>query len=215
MKQKILTFLTRYKKLLIIVASVIILTPALLVLLAYALIEPYKKDIVSLDKVEHRRVGLVLGAGVAPNGKPYKELRARLDLAAEALRQGKVDKLLLSGDNRFQFYDEPTAMLRYMVKEKHIDKSKLQVDFAGRSTYESCERTAKIFDQHKITIISAKSHLPRAIYLCKQFGIESQGVATNIEANNSFRREALARVKALINVYVYGERTVLGSRISM
>lgn len=215
MKQKLLTFLTRNKKILVVSASVIILFPVLLVLLAYALIEPYKKDIVDLDRAEHRHVGLVLGAGVAPNGKPYKELRARLDLAAEALEQGKVDKLLLSGDNRFEYYDEPTAMLSYMVQEKHIDKSKLQVDFAGRSTYESCERAAKVFDQREIIIISAKSHLPRAIYLCKQFGVQSQGIATNIEANNSFRREALARVKALINVYVFGERTVLGSQISM
>lgn len=215
MKQKILAFLVRYKKPLIITSSVIILTPVLLVLLAYMLIEPYKKDVVSLQDAEHTHVGVVLGAGVAPSGKPYKELRARLDLAAKVLEQGKVDKLLLSGDNRFEYYDEPTAMLNYMVQEKHIDKSKLQVDFAGRSTYESCERTAKIFGQHKVIIISAKSHLPRAIYLCKQFDIQSQGIATNIEANNSFRREALARVKALINVYVFGERTVLGSRISM
>jgi SanA protein len=215
MKQKILTFLAGHKKQLIVTASVIVLAPVLLILLAYALIEPHKKDIVDLDKAEHRHVGLVLGAGVAPNGKPYKELRARLDLAAKALEQGKVDKLLLSGDNRFEYYNEPQAMLNYMVQEKHIDEDKLQVDYAGRSTYESCERTAKVFGQQEITIISARSHLPRAIYLCKQFGIQSQGLATAVEANNSFRREALARVKALINVYIYGERTVLGSRISM
>jgi vancomycin permeability regulator SanA len=215
MKQKILAFLNRYKKLLTTVAAVIILSPLLLVLLAYALIEPYKKDVVDLQNVEHAHVGLVLGAGVAPNGKPYKELKARLDLAAKALEQGKVDKLLLSGDNRFQYYDEPTAMLNYMVQEKHIPKDKLQVDFAGRSTYESCERTARVFGQHKVVIVSARSHLPRAIYLCKQFGVQAQGIATDIEANNSFRREALARVKALINVYVFGERTVLGSRIQM
>jgi vancomycin permeability regulator SanA len=215
MKQKILAFLKRHKRFLTTAVAVIVLSPLLLVLLAYALIEPYKKDIVDLQNVEHTHVGLVLGAGVAPNGKPYKELKARLDLAARALEQGKVDKLLLSGDNRFQYYDEPTAMLNYMVQEKHIPKDKLQVDFAGRSTYESCERTARVFDQHKVVIISARSHLPRAIYLCKQFGVQARGIATDIEANNSFRREALARVKALINVYVFGERTVLGSRIKM
>jgi len=217
MKQKILTFLVRYKKWLIGLAAAAVLAPVLLILLAYVIIEPYKNDVVSMNSAKHTHVGLVLGAGVThtKEPKPYKELKARLDLAAQALEAGKVDKLLLSGDNRFKNYDEPTAMFNYMVNEKHIPKSKLQPDFAGRSTYESCERTAKVFGQHDVIIFSARSHLPRAIYLCKQFGVHAQGVATDVEANNSFRREALARVKALLNVYVYGEHTVLGSQIKM
>lgn len=166
---------------------------------------------------KHAKVGLVLGAGITKNGKPFKELQARLDTAADALNKGYVDKLILSGDNRFEYYDEPTAMENYLVNTKHIPKSKLQPDFAGRSTYESCERAAKIFGQKDkpIIIFSAGSHLPRAIYLCRDFGIEAYGIANNVEANNATRREILARTKAIMNVYVKGEPTVLGAPIRM
>lgn len=158
-------------------------------------------------------VGLVLGAGVNPQGKPYKELQARLDVAAEGLQKGWVKKLILSGDNRVSHYNEPIAMKNYLVNEKRIDPAKLAPDYAGRSTYESCERARKIFGQTRLVIFSAGSHLPRAIYLCEHFGIESFGVSSQVEANNSGRREILARVKAVYNIYIRGEKTVLGEQI--
>lgn len=110
MKQKAISLAVRYRKWLIAAAVVVVVAPIAVVLLAYILIEPYKKDIVSIQNVQHQHVGLVLGAGVTKDGKPYKELQARLDVAAQAVAAGKVDKLLLSGDNRYRNYDEPTAM---------------------------------------------------------------------------------------------------------
>jgi vancomycin permeability regulator SanA len=41
------------------------------------------------------------------------------------------------------------------------------------------------------------------------------GVPSTVEANNSFRREVLARVKAVLNIYIYGEPTVLGDRVKL
>jgi SanA protein len=168
-------------------------------------------------KEKDAKVGLVLGAGITKHGKPFKELQARLDTAANALNKGYVDKLILSGDNRFEYYDEPTAMENYLVNIKHVPKAKLQPDFAGRSTYESCERAAKIFGQKDkpVIIFSAGSHLPRAIYLCREFGIDAYGIANHIEANNATRREVLARIKAVLNIYVKGEPTILGDPIKI
>lgn len=187
-----------------------------IVILSFAVIDPSKQYILT-DKNSTGKadVGLVLGAGITPKGKPYKELAARLDVAAEAMQKGYVKKLIVSGDNRFDDYDEPTAMKEYLVKKYNIDPDKIQPDFAGRSTYELCERASKIFEQKKLVIISAESHLPRAIYLCRHFGIESYGLASTLEANNSTRRETLARVKALYNVYIHGEPTILGQSISL
>ncbi len=193
-----------------------------IIVFSYAVISSDEKYILdthntSSIKNTHIRIGIVLGAGITKEGKPFKELQARLDFAANALEKGYVDKLLLSGDNRFKNYDEPTAMRDYLVNKKHIAASKLQRDFAGRSTYESCERAAKVFGQKNkpVIIFSAKSHLPRAIYLCRNFGIQAYGIASNIEASNATRREILARVKATINVHIKGEPTVLGKQIKM
>ena len=209
-------WLVRYRVLLASLAAAVIITPVLLVWLAYALIMPNGQYILSPAQAQakHIRVGLVLGAGIRSNGTPFRELQGRLDVAANALNKGYVDKLILSGDNRRKGYDEPTAMLNYLVNVKHIDKTKLQPDFAGRSTYESCDRAARVFGQKEVLIISAGTHLPRAIYLCRHLGVTAYGLSSHVEANNAHRRELLARVKAVYNIYVRGENTVLGTSIS-
>ena len=180
---------------------------------AQLIISPHKKYVVLQQDARHMHVGLVLGAGVTKDGKPYKELQARLDTAADALNAGVVQTLILSGDNRFTYYDEPTAMKHYLSEQRGISDDKLILDYAGRSTYESCERAAKVFKVSELTLFSAGSHLPRAIYLCRHFGIRTQGIASGLEANNSTRRELLARVKAVYNAHVSGERTILGDPI--
>lgn len=190
--------------------AIVVLTVA-----CYSIITPYKKYIVAPETAKHTRVGIVLGAGVAPNGKPYDELQARLDKAADAINDDTVDMLILSGDNRFKNYDEPTTMFEYLISQRHIPADKLHRDYAGRSTYASCERAAKVFQINEAIIFSANSHLPRAIYLCRHFDINAHGIASDIEANNSTRRELLARVKAVLNVKVIGEQTVLGEPIPL
>lgn len=202
------------KKLLAVTLGVLVLGVVLFVLGCYMLVDQNKKYVRSLENSQHMDVGIVLGAGISKDGKPYDELKARLDVAAEALSKGVVQKLILSGDNRFENYDEPSAMKRY-VQDKGIASDKLVRDYAGRSTYESCERASKVFGVKKAIIFSAHSHLPRAIYLCRHFGVEAFGVGSGLEANNSSRREPLARVKAVYNIYIAGEPTVLGDPISL
>jgi vancomycin permeability regulator SanA len=184
---------------------------------AYVVIRPSAAYIVPADKLgaKHMDVGIVLGAGITKDGKPFKELQSRLDNAARALQRGDVQRLILSGDNQFSYYDEPTAMKHYLMEHYNIADTVLQPDFAGRSTYESCQRAVQVFGQKRVVIFSAGSHLPRAIYLCRAFGIEAYGVASHAEANNAFRREAMARVKALYNVYIHGEPTILGPALQV
>lgn len=216
---------TRFSKLITlalshkVAATLIALLPLAVIVLVFALsqkiITDHQKYIVTNQSAPQTKTGLVLGAGISSENRPYKELQARLDVAADALEQGIVQKLLLSGDNRFENYDEPTAMYTYLIEERNIPAEKLERDFAGRSTYESCERAAKIFQLKKTIIFSAESHLPRAIYLCRNFGVESYGISSRVEATNSGRREPLARIKALYNVYLLGEKTVLGAPIPL
>lgn len=218
--QRLSVYLKSHWRMFTLLGGVSLLGVVAVCLLAFALIQPSSKFILSdatKSTIGKRGadVGLVLGAGVTPNGKPYKELQARLDVAADALQRGAVRKLILSGDNRFKNYDEPTAMRNYLIERRKIPANKLVLDYAGRSTYESCERTAKIFGQNKVVIFSAGSHLPRAIYLCSHFDVKAYGVSSGVEANNSTRREILARVKAIYNIYIRGEKTVLGASIKV
>lgn len=160
-------------------------------------------------------VGIVFGAGISKDGKPYKELQARLDSAADALERGVVQKLLLSGDNRFDHYNEPDAMITYLVQERGVSPSLLTPDYAGRSTFETCDRANSVFKVQQAMLFSASSHLPRAIFTCRSFSVKSYGIGNDSEANNAWRREPLARFKALFNVYILGEKTIKGDTISI
>ncbi len=219
-RSNIFNFLRQRRRLLLATLAVALSGPLCIAGLAYANISPNEAYVLDADAAQTVRnadvkVGLVLGAGVTEDGRPYRELQSRLDTAASALARGYVDKLVLSGDNRFETYNEPAAMKRYLIEERGIDAGRLQEDFGGRSTYESCERASKVFSLDKVIIISAGSHLPRAIYLCRHFGVEAYGLASKAEANNASRREVMARAKAMINVYVNGENTLLGEPIPL
>ena len=212
---QVILAIKKYKKLAAIAACLLITMLTLLIVGCYYTINTYKKFVVASENAEHTEVGLVLGSGISEESKPYDELKARLDSAADAINSGIVEMLILSGDNRVQNYDEPRAMKRYLIDDRGIAAEKLVADYAGRSTYESCERAAKVFGVQKLIIFSADSHLPRAIYLCRHFDIDAYGIASGIEANNSTRRELLARVKAVYNAQLVGERTVLGDPIPL
>lgn len=198
------------------IVGAIIFVPLLFLATCYVIVIPSGKYVYSLHdqndiQKAHAPVGIVLGSLIDKQGRPQRQLTARLNIAADALTKGYIDDLILSGDNRYMDYNEPLAMQNYLVNVRHISQTKLHMDNAGRSTYESCERASKIFAIKQAILFSSESHLPRAIYLCRHFGIETYGVHPDMLINSSPAwREVVARAKAVLNIYVYGERTVLG-----
>lgn len=119
-------------------------------------------------------VALVLGAGLTPSGTPSRFLAARLDVAAELYRSGKVSVLLVSGDNRTHDYDEPTAMYDALVAAG-VPAQDIVRDYAGRDTYDSCARAKRIFGADTLVLVSQGYHLPRAIATCRALGVEADG----------------------------------------
>jgi len=167
------------------------------------------------DSIE---VGIVFGGGVGDQ-EPLPLTKERLDTAIKLYEQGYIKKLIVSGDNRFLNYNEPNIMQSYLVAQG-IPRSAIQPDYAGRSTYETCERASKIFDIKKAFLISESTHLARAVYLCRNFNVESYGIQSDGLIAAAFRipqqlREIVARDKAVFNIYILGERTVLGQKIDL
>ncbi|MGQ0843197.1 MAG: SanA/YdcF family protein [Sporichthyaceae bacterium] len=164
-------------------------------------------------------VGIVFGGGIV-QGQPKPLIADRLDAGVRLLAAGKVRKLVVSGDNRFQNYDEPAAMRDYLIR-KGVSPALIQEDKAGRSTYETCDRAHRVFGLDRAVLISESAHLPRAIYTCRHLGVDAVGFSSDGPALTRFPevrrgqalREVLARAKATFNLYVRGERTVLGEQI--
>ncbi|MGL5912153.1 MAG: SanA/YdcF family protein [Phycicoccus sp.] len=120
-------------------------------------------------------VVLVLGAGLDAAGRPSPYLAARLDVAAQLVEDGRARVALVSGDNRFVDYDEPTAMLDGLV-ERGVPASAVVRDFAGRDTYDSCVRARRIFGVDRVLVVSQGYHLPRAVAICRAVGLDADGV---------------------------------------
>ncbi len=124
------------------------------------------------------RIAIVFGAKVWENGEPSHALDDRVITAVELYRAGRVKKILMSGDNPSENYDEPTAMKATAVK-LGVPASDVVLDFAGRRTYDTCFRAKEIFEAQKAIVVTQEFHQMRAIYLCSNLGIDSIGITAN------------------------------------
>jgi vancomycin permeability regulator SanA len=169
--------------------------------------------------VPPERVALVFGAGVRADGQPTAMLAGRVQAAAALYHAGRVDKLLMTGDNSRVEYDEVTAMKRHAVG-LGVPPDAVSLDHAGFSTYESCYRARAVFGLDRAVLVTQAYHLPRALYTCRGLGVEAVGLGapdwgTYPEALlvRYSLREAAATINALWQVHVARpEPTYLGPR---
>lgn len=143
-------------------------------------------------------VALVLGAGLRPDGTPSDYLEARLADAATLYRDGRVRAVLVSGDHGTLAYDEVTAMADWLVAHG-VPAAKVVADHAGFDTYDSCQRARRVFGVDEALVITQGFHLPRAVFLCRQAGIDAVGVAAPTEGGRRAAdqvREVPASLKA-------------------
>lgn len=167
-------------------------------------------------EVPNAPIALVLGAGLNRDGTAGIVLQDRVEKAAELYFAGKVEKLLMSGDNSTEYYDEPGAMREHALSLGVPDED-IVLDFAGRRTYDSCYRAKAIFGVDDLIVVTQAFHLPRAIFLCNAFDIRVTGVPAD-EANYRLRsytywwsREVLASVYAYWDVLIAHPTPILGA----
>ncbi len=159
------------------------------------------------NQISPQRVAIVLGAGVY-NDKPSPMLADRISAAVELYKLGRVKKLLMSGDNSSEDYDEVTVMQRYAVK-MGVPKKDITLDYAGFKTYQSCYRANAIFGVKQAVVVTQNFHLPRAVYLCNQLGVDAVGLGTpdweSYQRDTVMRytfREYISTIKALWQVHI-------------
>lgn len=160
-------------------------------------------------------VALVLGAGLNRDGTAGIVLQDRVEKAAELYFAGKVEKLLMSGDNSTAYYDEPGAMREHALSLGVPDED-IILDFAGRRTYDSCYRAKAIFEVEELIVVTQAFHLPRALFLCNAFDIKASGVPAD-DANyrlSSYTywwvREIFASINAYWDVLIAHPTPILG-----
>lgn len=158
-----------------------------------------------ISELPDRKVALVLGTSnktISGNVNPY--FQKRIETAAWLYRMRKIDHLIVSGDNRSRYYNEPMAMSKALIK-LGVPQAAITLDYAGLRTLDSVVRCKEIFGQNRITIITQPFHSYRALFISQYYGMDAVAMVADEPVEDSFRirvREYFARTKAILDLYI-------------
>ena len=170
------------------------------------------------DNIPKNKVGLVLGTSKKLiGGLPNPYYAYRIEAALALYRAGKVDFILVSGDNSTTYYNEPQTFKNDLI-EGGIPRDRIFLDYAGFRTLDSMVRAKEVFGLDRVTVISQQFHNERAIYLAEKKGLEAIGFnAEDISMKHGLNvqlREYLARVKVGLNRFCLITERVMNSKPS-
>lgn len=168
---------------------------------AYVILSSKGESTSDIAKLPHAQVALVLGAYVEPDGHMSQMLADRVQRALELWRSGKVTRILVSGDHHTWSYDEPDTMRKALLSAG-VPGRDIFTDYAGFDTWASVVRARKVFGVRSAIIVTQGFHMPRALYLAKEAGLQAHGLTSDLHSYGtqgklSDLRELLARVKAV------------------
>jgi len=198
----------------VILASAVLI--ALWALRARLQVRAANRIYADVNSVPPAPVALVLGAGLWKDGSPTPALYDRVATAVDLYKAGKVEKLLMTGDNRFINYNEPEAM-RKLAAQLGVPDQDIVLDYAGRRTYDSCYRAKEIFEVKQVVIVTQRFHLDRSLFLCDAMDVASVGMVADRRVYQTYRwwelREVVATAAAWWDVNIGHPVPVLGERL--
>ena len=154
----------------------------------------------------------MFGAGLW-DGEPSPYLAHRLDAAAQLYAAGRVEVVLVTGDNSRADHDEPTAMRTYLVRHG-VPDHRIVSDFAGFDTWDSCVRARAVFGVDDAVLISQSFHIRRAVALCRAAGVTGYGIGVGEPHDSVWAygvvRENAAAGKALLDATARPDPHFLG-----
>lgn len=168
----------------------------------------------NIDSIKYYRVGLLLGT--TPQARITKVKNYffiyRIDAAEELYKAGKIEQILISGDeNSLDGINEPECMRDSLVA-RGVPASDIILDGKGYRTINSIINANKVFGLKSFTIISQEFHNERALYQAEHLGLDVENLqAYNAKMPKSRRaflttiREYFARVKMFIDLLSFEE----------
>ena len=124
-------------------------------------------------------IALILGAGVKENGEASLVLKDRVATGVNLYRSGRVQFLLMSGDNRPGHLYE-TDVMKKLAMDEGLSSEAILVDPQGYRTFESCRNLKRHQNSGDVFVVSQAFHLDRALYICKELGVEAIGVKADL-----------------------------------
>lgn len=171
---------------------------------AYILLSAQGEYTADVGDVPSAQVAIVPGAMVNVDGRMSGMLADRVRQASALWHAGKIEKILVSGDHHTWAYDEPDTMRKALVKDGVPPRDVFE-DHAGFDTWATMVRARSIFGVHDAVVVTQGFHMPRALYLAREAGIDATGLTADqhqwgYQGERSSIREVFSRVKAIADV---------------
>ncbi|MCV9386109.1 SanA/YdcF family protein [Reichenbachiella ulvae] len=172
------------------------------------------KDRISMDTRElvGAEIGIVFGTsnkliGGADNPFFYN----RVNTAAQLIKSGKVEKLLLSGSRDSIYYNE-AEMMKAALIDLGVSQNRLILDDNGDRTLESLARMRDVYGVESCVVVTQQYHAYRCLFLADHLGISAECLAAKtpeiVEHKKAILRELFARTKAVIDILmIYPEKS--------
>ena len=201
--------------------AIIVVVPLIMIVTSNLTIEWYSADRTysDINQIPKNKVGLVLGTAsrlVEGGVNPY--YAHRIQATIQLFKAGKIEFVLVSGDNGTIYYNEPTTIKNDLVAGG-IPEDKIFLDYAGFRTLDSVVRAKEIFGLDQVTVISQEFHNERAIYLANKKGLNAIGFnAQDITGNEAIKvhfREYFARVKVFVDLLLNTQPRFYGEKIEI
>ncbi|MEQ8626017.1 MAG: ElyC/SanA/YdcF family protein [Ekhidna sp.] len=170
-------------------------------------------------RVPKNEVALVLGTSKRTSeGKPNRFFMERMETAASLHLDSKIKHILVSGDNRTRYYNEPRDMLQ-ALGDLNIPEEDVSLDFAGLRTLDSVIRCKEVFGQNEVTIVTQEFHCYRSLFIARYFDMDAVAVSADDGGpvgNTLALREVLARTIAVLDLYVLQRKPkYLGEKVTL
>lgn len=164
----------------------------------------------NIDDVPKCSTGIVLGTShYLANGTENLYFTYRMDAAVELFNAQKVNKFILSGDNRVNDYNEPKEMKKALIR-RGIPDSCLVLDYAGLRTFDSMVRCKDIFGQDTVIVVSQQFHNARSLFIANKIGLKAYGFnAKKVTTQKALKmkvREFFSRIKCVLDLYVFNTK---------
>lgn len=169
----------------------------------------------TIATIEAREVGVVLGTSKKSGpDTPNRHFENRMAAAAALFKEGKVGRLLVSGYRDSEYYDETRDMIA-KLKELGVPADAILADDRGVRTLDSVVRVKEIFGFDRVVIVSDDFHVNRALFIADRCGLEAIALRSEavgyVDSRKVRMREYFARVKAVLDLYLYPPGTETGA----
>ena len=167
-----------------------------------------------IDSIKYNKVGLLLGT--TPQARIDRITNYffiyRIDAAEQLFKAGKIEKILISGDDNSLDGINETECMRDSLVAGGIPANAIILDGKGYRTINSVINANKVYGLKSFIVISQKFHNERAIYQAEHLGLDVKNIQAYNAKDPKSRlaylttiREYFARVKMFIDLITYDE----------